>query len=427
MMETATKEVSDKAQAIWSTISLIGFLFVHYTILIFLMRIGAFTDAGIFSLCLAVVSIFEVISLYNMKTFQVADNYTMFSESSYVFSRFLSILLSFICYFIFLMYMQYERKTALIISLFCLGRNIIIFFDIFATKIQIKKRLDLLGKFSVPHNFLSIIIFITVYVLYQDIFWAFFYMMLFSVVFSIVSTFYLYKKVVGVNMFSVIEYKTKHILAAYRLLKVCLPLCISVLLTVLLSAIPKILLEKYTDTITVGIFSALSAPAVLLPTVANSFFAPYILLFTDLFHKEKYHTILRNIAWITLLLFAGCLVALILNKFLGLKIFQLVYGDKITDFFSFFAPILIANFILAFSTIIGIILIIAYKRKFILIISIIITLVGYLVFLYLIKRYSLSGVCLGTLLIYSLQAALLTLGLLHACKNATKSFLSMSN
>lgn len=421
---SATKEVSDKAQAVWSTISLIGFLLVHYTILIFLMRINALTDAGIFSLALAVVSIFEVLSLYNMKTFQVADNYTMFSESSYVFSRFFSILLSFICYFIFLIYMQYERKTALIISLFYLGRNIIIFFDIFATKIQIKKRLDLLGKFSIPHNFLSVIIFITVYMLYQDILWAFFYMMLFSVVFSIVSTFYLYKKVVGVNMFSVIEYKTKHLLAAYRLLKVCLPLCISVLLTVLLSAIPKILLEKYTDTITVGIFSALSAPAVLLPTVANSFFAPYILLFTDLFHKEKYRIIFKNIFLIALLLFIGCLFALVLNRFLGLKIFQLVYGNQITEFFSFFVPILIANFILAFSTIIGIILIIADKRKFILITSVIITALGYPILLSLIKRYSLSGACLGTLLIYLLQAALLTLGLLHACKNETKSSIS---
>lgn len=422
-----TKEVSAKVQAAWNTVSLIASLAVNYLILIFLIRMGKLDDAGIFSLCLAVVSIFEVISLYNMKTFQIADNYTMFSESSYVFSRFFSILISFVCYFIFLLFIQYENRVSLIITLYFLYRNIIILFDVFATKIQIKKRLDILGKLSLPHCLFSIIIFIKIYTLSQDLFLAFFCLIVFSIIFSISSTFCVYKKVVGMNMFRVIEYKPKYILEAYHLLRLCFPLCISVLLTVLISAISKILLAKYTDTVIVGIFSALSAPAVLLPTVANSFFAPYILHFTDLFYKKKYRIILKNIFLITLLIFTGCVVALILNRFLGLKIFQLIYGNKITDFFSFFTPILIANFILSFSTIISIILTIADKRRFILIIALIVTILGYPALLYLIKRYNLSGACLGILLIYSLQAALLILGLLYTCKKTTNSFLPMNN
>ena len=410
-----TKVVSEKKQALWNTLGLTAILAGNYLILIFLLRMEAFSDAGIFSLCLAVVAIFQEIAACNVRTFQIADNYTRFSESAYIFARFFSILISFICYFIFLLYIRYDWKTVLSMTLFLLSQNIGIFFDVFTTKIQIQKRLDILGKGYLLSSLCSVIVFITTYFFYQNIVFAFLARMLFSIIFSIMFTFFSYRKIIGLFFLNRIEYKKTHIKSACSLLKVCFPLFVSVLLVPLLSAFPKILLERYTDIDVVGILAALSTPAVLVPTVAASFFAPYILRFTDLFGKGKYLTILKNIFRIALLIFGGCTLALLLNSVVGLKIFQLVYGNKITDYFPFFTPILIAYFILAFSTIITTILIIADRRKFILLSSIIVTIISYILSAYLIKNLALYGACLSILLTNLLQAIILSCGLLKAC------------
>ena len=421
---TEKKESTHRAQAVWNTLGVVGNLVGNYIILIFLIRIGNLADAGIFSLCLAVVGIFQEISIYNIRIFQISDSYTKFTETSYIFTRFFSILISSICYCLFLLYMRYEKIVVLSISLYFLSRNIIIFFDVFTIKVQIKKRLDILGKGSFFSGICNAMVFIMSYVLYQNIILAFFCMTFFSSVFCILFTFYAYNKVVGIYPFAVIQYKRRYIYDAYRLLKLGFPLCISVLLSSFIFAIPKILLERYSNNETVGIFSALTTPAVLIPTIASSLFAPYIVYFTDLLRNAKYKTIIKKTLLLGLFVCIGCLLSLLLNSLVGLKVFQFIYGNKIAEFHSFFMLILIAYFMVTFSTILTTILIIVDERRFILFSSIIISAVCCILLPYLIKYYKLFGVSVGIIIIYLLQMLLLLFGLLSACKKLIQLYVN---
>lgn len=414
------KETTYRAQAVWNTLGVVGNLVGNYIILIFLIRAENIAEAGIFSLCLAIVGIFQEISSYNVRTFQIADNYIKFSESSYIFVRFFSIVLSSACYCIFLLYMKYEKTSILSISLYFLSRNIIIFFDVFTTRVQIKKRLDILGKGSFFSGICNAVVFIVPYVLYQNIILSFFCMTFFSSVFSGLFTFYTYKKIIGIYPFAAIQYKRKHIYDAYRLLKLCFPLCIAVLLSAFISAIPKILLEQYSNNETVGVFSALTTPAVLIPTIASSFFAPYIVYFTDLLWDAKYKIIIKKSLLVGLFVCIGCLLSLLVNSLVGLKVFRFIYGNTITEYHSFFIFILIAYFMLTFSTILTTILVIADARKFIFLSSIIITAACGITLPYFIRNAHLYGACVGTVIIYLLQTLLLLFGLINTCKKLTQ-------
>lgn len=411
------KETTYRAQAVWNTLGLVGALAGDYVILIFLIRTGNIAEAGIFSLCLAVVSIFQEISSYNARTFQIADNYTRFSESTYVFARFFSIVISSFCYCIFLLYMYYDKKTVLSMSLLLFARNIGIFVDVFGTKLQIKKRLDILGKSYLVTSVCNVVSFILSYILYSNIVFSFFYAMLFSRTFSVLFTFYIYKKIIGIDLIAVIKYEKKYIYDAYRLLKLCFPLCIAVLLSAFISAIPKILLERYSNNEAVGVFSALTTPAILIPTIASSLFAPYIVYFADLLRNAKYKVFIRRSLLIGGIICFCCFATLLLNSFLGITVFRFIYGNKIADFHSFFIFILIAYFMLTFSTILTTMLIIADARKFILFSSIIISAVCCVLLPQLIGYYKLYGACIGIVVIYLFQMLLLLFGLLNSLRH----------
>lgn len=394
-----------KKEVSYYTVGNIATLFFQWLIIMILPKISNFGEAGIFAVAVSVVSIINQIATFTLNQYQVSDRYEHYSENDYVVARLITIGLSFIFIIPISIIFNYDFNQISIIIAYSVYRNLINFSYLQMSSMQIIGRLDYAGKAMIIEGIVSFSCFIGTYSITSNL-------LLSTLIMAIAGGgifLYVmengYKTMTGKH----IQCKIKEVQRLKTLLITGSALLVSMTCPIIITAMPKLLLESYWGDTIVGYFSTLTAPTIVIPTIASSIFAPFIIVFSDICKKNDMRLFKMQFTKIIILFLLGGLFCFLISHLLSEPIFRLIYGPQITQYTDYFDLLVIGISLYSIGTCGITVLITKNQSRYAGIGSFIAMITSIAIFLAIIPDGGLEGASWGLLIAYGLFALILTL------------------
>lgn len=320
-------------QISFNTIGTVVTLFCQWLIIMILPKIANFSEAGIFAVAISVCSVLNHVATFSLREYQVSDKNQKFTETDYKTVRLITISLSFVFVAPFVIFFDYGLEETMAILGYMVYRNLIHYAYLYSASLQIHNRLDIVGIHSAVEGVLSFVSFMGVYVLTNNLVLSIFVM-----------------AIVGGGSFLILQYCSYRELGfkqpiynsinTKRLFLIGIPLFFSILMPTFTTALPKLILQYECGDEIAGIFSTLSTPTIIVPTLAISVFAPFITYFTDIANSGDFSKFKRKFTKVVLLILCFGFSLVMLSLFLQNWIFGIIYGEEMAIYSKYFAYLL---------------------------------------------------------------------------------------
>ena len=146
-----------------------------------------------------------------------------------------------------------------------------------------------------------------------------------------------YKKIMGVYYPMIIA----NIRVLWPMIMIGIPLMMSVMFPAMITAFPKIILQMYWSDEIVGIFSTLTAPTIIIPTLVTGIFTPFIIYFSNISKKGDIRAIRIGFLKVIVLIILFGIVSLITSLLCGELVFKTLYGEQIIQYVHYFHVLLV--------------------------------------------------------------------------------------
>ena len=321
-----------------ATYNMLGYtvsLFSQWLILMVIPLMSDFDDAGVFSIAVSICSILNLVATLSLHNYQVADRYERYSENAYRMCRLTAMSVSFLCIPVIVFMLDYDLEQGLVILFYMLYRNLIHAGWVYIATLQMKDKLDYSGKCMIVEGTISFASFAVLYVATQNLIVSTATMALIGGGTFLILILVGYRKYVGDTIKPLFEWE-----GVGALVKLGIPVMLSTLAPIVITAIPKILLQSdYGDAAT-GIFSTIASPAIVIPTLVESAFIPFIPSFSDAWKRNP--SDFRRRSFILLLVILGfgvlCYITAVL---LADPVFRWIYGEELADYTKYFSTLII--------------------------------------------------------------------------------------
>lgn len=319
-------------QITYNTIGTTVTLAFQWLIMMLIPKVTDFSDAGIFAIALSICSIFNIVATFFINQYQIADQYQKYSENDYFLCRVFTIVLSFAFCAVTIVVLGYSVKQGLAILAYMLYRNFLHFAYLHTATLQIEERLDFAGKCMILEGVVSFVSFMAAYILTKDLVIATFVMAILGGGAFLLSVDWGYRKTVGRGY----PMKFKNWKVLRPMMALGAPLLISGIAPNIITALPKLTLQMFWGDEIVGIFSTLTAPTIVIPTLVAGVFAPFIVYFSNLAKSGDMTTIRRKYLKVVLLTLGFGAVSLVASLLLAEPVFKLLYGEYIVPYVWYF-------------------------------------------------------------------------------------------
>ena len=398
-------EASKQKQITYNTAGSIVSLFCQWLILMIIPKITDFSEAGVFAVALSISSILGVFATFWLHQYQISDQYRKYTESDYRATRILTIVMSFGLCLPVVLFFNYTLEQNLVIILYMVYRNLLHYAHLYTATLQIRERLDHVGKCMIAEGIVGLVSFTVSYYATNDL-------VLSVAVMALLGG--------GVFLLTVVQGYRKDVGRGYplhgasrpavsSLLKIGAPLMLSVLAPVLITTLPKLILQATDGDEIVGIFSTLSAPTVIIPTIITSAFAPFIVYFSNVSRKGDMPLLRKQyskMVGLTLLLGVGFYV---LSRLAAGNVFEFIYGNEIAPYVGYFA-VLIAGITFYSVGIWGITVLITKEQgRAAAIASVLSLAIGFVIFLIAIPKFGIGGATYGLTAAYGIFGIIISL------------------
>ena len=392
----------------YNTLGSLVSLFCQWLIMMLIPKMTNFSDAGVFAIALSICSILNIFATLSLNQYQIADQYVKFSEKDYKTSRIITILFSFSLCIPLALFMGYSAEQNLVIILYMVYRNILHFAYLYTATLQIRDHLDYAGKCTALEGIVSLITFLIVFNYTSDLVISVALMAVIGGGFFLFAVIAGYKKYVGGSAFV----NKSDPRAIKRMIWLGVPLLFSGVAPIIITALPKIMLQMYWGDTLVGIFSTLSAPTIVVPTLIMGVFTPFIVYFSNVSRSGNMKSLRRSYGKIVAAVLLFGVVGLALSMLLGEYFFVLLYGDEIIPYVHYF-NVLVIGIILYSLGMCGITVMITKEQgRAAAILSIIALIVSIVIFVFTIPYSGMNGASYGLLLAYGIFGLLISLGVL---------------
>jgi len=338
---------------LWNTVGSLFYLVCQWLLGVFVVRLsGSYGDAGILSLAMSIATFFSVITLFNVRNYQVSDSKGEYSSSDYVFHRIVTCVLSFVLCVIFVLINSYDLVTSLSVIAYMLVKLVEGFADVLHGEAQKKWRLDIAGKSFIMRGILLISSFSITVWLTKKLALAIFMMAIATLVPLIAYDFFAVRKV---ESFSLKQIDKKSLLS---LSKTCLPMVIYGAAINAIVPFARYILEFYHGTESLGYYASVSTIAVLVQAFVTFVFTPLIGLFENAASIGNKKAMLTLLLKLVALLIGVTAVALVAIAFFGEFAMVLMFGEEIRAYVYLLYPTIIASCLTAFVWLMGMLLVV---------------------------------------------------------------------
>lgn len=356
MEKTSNKTVA--RNIMWNTIGSLFYLVCQWLISIFVVHFSpnGYDSAGVLSLAMSISTFFSVITMFNVRNYQVADSVGKFSSSQYIFHRILTCAVSFVLCCVFVLANGYDITTSLSIIAYMIVRLIEGFADVLHGAAQKKWRLDIAGKSFIIRGALLIVSFSVSMLLWKNLALSIFIMagaMLVSLIFY---DFIAVKRVDGFSL-------TPDFKASLSLSKICLPMVLYSACVNSVVPFARYLIEAEHGETVLGYYAAASTVAVLVQAFANLIFTPFIGIFEQAYEKDDRRSLAKLFIKLIALLVGVTLLAFGATALLGDFAMSLVFGEEIRPYVYLLYPTIVSSCLTAFVWLMGMLLVVMRDSK----------------------------------------------------------------
>jgi O-antigen/teichoic acid export membrane protein len=315
----------------WNTVGNLAYCICQWVMTILVVKLDSYGAAGYLSLAMTTSSTFSTIALFSMRNYQVSDVKHEFSDAVYLGSRGIT------CTIAFILCCVYSIGSTSVYQMLCIDAFMIIrlsesIVDVIHGINQKYDRYDLIGKSYLLRGIFTDIAFVAGFLIFKDILYA----ILLTGIVNIALVFIYDVRQTNKLERLTLSIKDPHII---QLLKNCVPLVVTSFLLSMIPLIPKTAIQTIIDNDTLGVYSSIASPTLVVQVFASYAFNPLIPKISILLVEKRYDEFLKVFHKI-LIIFAGfaiviCVGAELLGKF-GL---QLLYGKDILASYDLFMPL----------------------------------------------------------------------------------------
>lgn len=355
MKKEAESQKRMGTNALWNAFGNLVYLGLQWLITIFVVRVGGYREAGYLSLAISITGTLQNISHFGIRNYQVSDVEEMYSDREYLMVRLITCTASFLICLGFVWISGYSYKQAVCILWFMLYRIIESISDVFQGMAQKYERLDLAGKSFLLRGILGFLTFFVTYLGFHSLWGSIFGM---TISCGLVLMFYDVKKVINLPWKTTLVWDHSK-----KLLRDCVPLCLSMLIFAAIVTIPRIGLEKLYGTELLGVYSSVFAPAVLVQAGVNYFYMPFISILAKQYEAKEMTAFWTLFLKMTKIMILGFLGVLFLGAVVGKDVLRLFLGEKIQGYEYLLEGILLCTILTAYANFLCTILTILRELK----------------------------------------------------------------
>lgn len=314
-----------KLEFIWNIISSIVSAILSAVLLMFCTRINGTEIAGVFSIAFATSSILNAIGDYGIRPYQVTDTNRKYKFSEYIALRIVVVAIMFIIGIVFVLIKGYETEKLIICLLLVLYRVVDNLSETYQGELQIQGRLDIASKSVVIRNLVAMFLFFVVDLITKNIIFATIAMFITNLLLFLVydlNKIKPYSSEKPVFNFEVIK----------TLLKECLPVCISTLLSLYLTNVIKYAIDAKGTYEMQTYYNIIFLPTFTINLASIFVIKPMFKSMGEYWNNRKIKELNKNILITILIIAVTTLFVELVCALVGIQILQLIYGVELSIF-----------------------------------------------------------------------------------------------
>lgn len=372
--------------------------FLSLFLLIIVTQINGINTSGKFSFVFSVTLVFQAISNYGSRNYQISDYKKEFSFNEYFVSRIYSSLLAVILLVIYCIISKFDLIILYLFIFFIILRIIESFSEVMYGEFQVNDRLDLVGKSLCLKSVFILIVFTILELIFKNILIAVIGMVLVALS---VFLFYDLNKIKG--------YKKLKYEFNYNVYQSGKYIFLSNFLSVFFLNIPRFISNYTLSSVEIGYLGILIMIPTIMLLVCQFIIQPNYLIIVNLYKEKKliqYKKIVKKN--VLFLLICGSL-AIIVAMIFGSYVLEKLYGLSFEGYIMSFIILIVSGTFNGIIVILSNLLTIARKTKIQLYIYIMISILNMFLSYFLSKAYSLYGIFFALVISIFIQLLCLTI------------------
>lgn len=309
-------------------------------ILIFISYRQGLTVAGMVTIAYAVANLFLSICKYGIRNYQVTDVRERFTFSDYFYCRCGTALLTLGLFFVYLAFCfilrDYTVEKGVILFEVTILKLLDAFEDVYIGRYQQVGRLDIGAKIMAVRLFLSTVLICIMVLAGADIYIS----LLGGIISSIILDIYLIKSTFGVTQTVISGFQWNSV---WKLLKICLPLCIGITLSIYIGNVPKYMIDAHMDEEVQAIFGYIMMPVFVITLLNQFIYQPMVKDLGDIWEKGDKKEFNRSVRRQCLIVTGLTVVVIVAGLLLGLPVLSVLYNVDLTAYQKEFAVLLLGG------------------------------------------------------------------------------------
>lgn len=398
-----------KKNIVWNTI---GVLTISSTSLLYTLILTHFCnlkDVGIFSFAFSFACMMITLASFGGRTIHITDSNNNNSNISYIITKYITVLITFLIVLIYITIKSYSiTKTTLIIIL-CLFKFFEEISDVYYGVLQKENYLYKVGIFQTVKSIINIILFTLIVVFSKNIILSSSSILIVNILFALIIERHAAKTANNWKF----EIKTKEI---KNILYQNFYVCFFTFLTSYIISSPKYAIDKYLIDDMQAIFNIILMPATFIYLLAGFILSPFMVEISKEIEKKEYDKSKKRVIKIISIILLLGIISLIGCYYCGIPILNIIYGIDLTAYKFGFLIIILGSIMYSISVAISTILIAYRELKIQTIISLVLSILSYLICNILVKKLSITGGCYAYLIVVSLRALIYIILFLNVIK-----------
>ena len=313
------------------------YFFCQWLTLIIVINIAGYAVSGEYLLVISFTNLFGLISLYNLRNFQLSDVGHKYTPQQYTGVYVITSGAAVVCFFAFLPFSGYSLSIMLGCLVYIFYKLNETFSAYTLTYMQMENRFS---KIAVSHCLKGIVPLagFTLCLYFTQSLWL--ALLVMSFLFFLLLVFY------DLNILRSTFPRGISFRGTFHILRQCFPMMLSTLVAPFMLFLTRHIVEIIYDVEKLGYYSAFTMVIVVLPAMAG---AVYLVLLPDISRKtaaRQKSNIVRIIFAATGIIFAAALVAIVFAGFIGDVAFSFIFGAEILPYMYLLPPAIISGALL---------------------------------------------------------------------------------
>ncbi len=338
----APEKLSVKANMLWNSVGSMTYLACQWLVTIVVVRLasGAFDGAGVLSLAMSVVGIFGTFANYKMGTYQISDINRENTVGEYMGFRCLTLAGAFVACMIYAA-LTCAPYALITVALFYAFKAVGLVIDILHGVDQVNRRMDYIGKSFMLQGISTLGMFAVLYGLTQNLNLAIVGMM------AAAAAVLFFFDLPHCQRFERVTISLSRKKALF-FLRVSLPAVIASVAASAIFTIPKQYLAMTLGDASLGVYSSVAAPALVIQMGAQYLYGPLLDIFPALFFKGDRRGFVGLLGKTVLGIIGVAIVCAIVLQFIGAWALELLFGETIAPYVYLLQPIIVSTVATAF-------------------------------------------------------------------------------